>query len=299
MNMQELFQSLAPEWSTFKAKIDDHLKLVLKSMLGPDPLLKACSYAVLEGGKRVRPSLSLLMAQAAGLDPLPLDGAVAVEFFHIASLVADDLPCMDNDDWRRGKWTVHKKFGAATALMATYSLISEGFASLTRACRALGKNQSECFERTLVAFECASLCTGICGITGGQYGDLFSDHPCPEKTREILRKKTGCLFDLAMAYGWLFGGGSLQRLSQVQALGSDLGTAFQFCDDFDDLDQQSDRPQALNTVKLWGREKALQQLQELLQRCKSQSLQLRIHQGPMLNLLLAFDTFFRAQAKRI
>ncbi len=296
--MQELFLSLAPEWLNFKSLVDAHLHKVLEQIPGPDPLQKACRYAVLEGGKRLRPALCLLMAQAADPNSSPLDAAVAVEFFHIASLVADDLPCMDNDDWRRGKWTVHKKFGTATALMATYSLISEGFASLTRSCQALHEDRAERFERMLVAFECASQCTGICGITGGQYGDLFADQTNPEKTREILRKKTGCLFDLAMAFGWLFGGGCLKRLCQVQALGSDLGTAFQICDDFDDLDQQIDRPQALNTVNLWGRKQALQQLQELLQRCKSRSLELRVHSGPMLNLLMSFDGFFRAQVDK-
>lgn len=298
MIMHDQFESLAPEWLQFKSKIDDHLKTAMNRLSEPGPLQEACRYAVLGGGKRLRPSLSLLIAKAAGGKFLPLEAAVAVEFFHIASLVADDLPCMDDDDWRRGKWTVHKKFGTATALMATYSLISEGFGSLTRACREMKNQTKDCLERTLLAFESASQCTGICGITGGQFGDLFPENPAPERVCEILRKKTGCLFDLSMAFGWIFGGGCLNKLPDIQALGSDLGTAFQICDDFEDLKPTVGKTQSLNAIKLWGPQKALMQLQELLQRCKSKSLQLRIHQGPLLNLLMAFDACLRAYSNQ-
>lgn len=296
--MQTLFQSLAPEWSQLKSTVDEHLKSSLERMRGPLKLREACRYAVLEGGKRFRPIIALLTARAVGSAELPLDAAAAVEFFHSASLVADDLPCMDDDEWRRGRWTVHKKFGTATALMATFSLISEGFAALTRACRNFQTSRGNCCERTLLAFESASQCTGICGVTGGQYSDLYARENVAEHIREILQQKTGSLFDMAFALGWLFGDGSIPLLPKIQELGKAFGTAFQICDDCDDLIAQRDRPQALNSVALLGKKGALAQLGELLQRCKSIALELSIHKGGLESLLLAFDAYVRDAVER-
>ncbi len=292
MNMQTLFQSLPPQWLELKQRVDDHLRATIENMQGPKDLQEACSYAVLEGGKRFRPTLTLLIAQAAGYQNLPLDAAISVELFHTASLVADDLPCMDNDETRRGHWTVHRKFGTATALMITFALIAEGFASLTRACRALNEDAESCGERTLLAFESASQCTGICGITGGQFCDLNASNCNRETLKEILQKKTGSLFDLALAFGWIFGKGNVQRLKGVQKLGSELGTAFQLCDDFDDFEETGDLSQTLNAVEILGKGRALDLLQELLQHCKSTALQLSLHKGIFEHLLLGFEEYF-------
>lgn len=291
--MQTLFRSLTPEWFQFKSTVDAHLVASLKNLKGPLKLQEACQYAVLEGGKRFRPIITLLTAKAAGCAQLPLDAAAAVEFFHSASLVADDLPCMDNDEWRRGRLTVHKKFGTATALMATFSLISEGFAALTRACRSFHVLQGKSCERTLLAFESASHCTGMCGVTGGQYSDLFTREQLSEHIQGILQQKTGSLFDMAFAFGWLFGDGSLAQLPKVQDLGMAFGTAFQICDDCDDFASQQDQPQALNSVALLGKKRALGQLSELLQKCKSIALELSIHRGGLENMFLAFDAYVR------
>lgn len=293
MNMQKLFETLPPKWFQLKNSVDAHLRATLETMQGPADLKEACRYAVLEGGKRFRPTLTLLIAEAAGCSTLPLDAAISVEFFHTASLVADDLPCMDDDEVRRGRWTVHKKFGTATALMITFALIAEGFSSLTKACRALSEKSAESFnERTLLAFESASQCTGICGVTGGQFYDLNAAECSRENLIEILEKKTGSLFDLAFAFGWIFSNGDVQRLSNVQKLGSELGTAFQLCDDFDDFEGPATLSQTLNAVALLGKDPALDLLQELLQRCKSSALQLSLHSGIFQSLLLGFDEYF-------
>jgi geranylgeranyl diphosphate synthase, type II len=176
----------------------------------------------LEGGKRLRAALVLMSAGGQATEP-----ALAVEDFHAASLIADDLPCMDDATERRGKPTLHCAFGEQTALLASYALISAGYEQLTLGARRLDR------ERGLLSIELATHTTGIEGLIGGQDLDLQGAH---ERTEELLAKKTGSLFELSIGLGWLYGGGDLDHFPNVRRFGRSLGIVFQLLDDRDDCD---------------------------------------------------------------
>src|SRR5688572_22103732 len=111
----------------YKQLIEQKLRESI-DQLGPKTTLRdACEYALFSGGKRFRPALVLMIANALGYEVDVLPAAMGIEFFHTASLIADDLPCMDNDDERRNKPTTHRLYGESTSLLATYALISAGY----------------------------------------------------------------------------------------------------------------------------------------------------------------------------
>lgn len=212
------------------------------------PLLSACRYS-LEEGKRFRPAIVLAVAEALGQKELPLPAALAIEYFHTASLIADDLPCMDNDAMRRGKPSTHKMFGESVALLASYALIAAGYEALAENCRRKEGMSS-------LVFHHAARLTGIQGATGGQYLDLFPLKKNEEEYLETATKKTVSLFELAMIFGWVFGGGDLAQIPLVQKASSHFGLAFQLADDFDDVKQDETNRSPLNALSLFGQAQA-------------------------------------------
>ena len=152
--------------------------------------------------------------------------ALAMEFFHTASLIADDLPCMDNEAERRGKPTTHSQYNEATAILSTYALIASGYQLL-----AHDKDVS------LIAIENISENTGANGATGGQYLDLFETDMSPESVLKIIHKKTTTLFESSFVLGWLYGGGKVSDLSLVKKASHHFGKAFQIADDLQDIKQ--------------------------------------------------------------
>ena len=205
-------------------------------------LSKAISYALLSGGKRIRPLIVHYISEALGYNLPVMDAALAVEFFHTASLIADDLPCMDNDDYRRGKKSVHEMFGETVALLASYALITEAFKKIEENGRKMrltsDQHASKAFEAVTIALEQASRSAGIQGAVLGQYFDLLGAKK-EALTEELLEKiiylKTGTLFEGAFVLGWVFGGGDFDKLDQVKKLARHFGTAFQVRDDLKDL----------------------------------------------------------------
>jgi geranylgeranyl diphosphate synthase type II len=185
-----------------------------------------------------------------GLDVL--DAAIAVEYFHTASLIADDLPCMDNDDERRSKPSLHKAFNETTALLASYALISAGYRAIWQNSQ---KNKKD-LNKLSVALEIATFNTGILGATGGQFLDIFPPNGSVDTLLEILNKKTVTLFEIAFSFGWIFGGGDLERLEVVKKLAYHFGMAFQIADDLDDLAQDEKQEQSVNLAKVIGVSKA-------------------------------------------
>jgi geranylgeranyl diphosphate synthase type II len=218
------------------------------------PLRDAIEYALKNGGKRFRPAIVYLIGDALAQskekgDCLGMEeGALAVEFFHTASLIADDLPCMDDDLERRSHPTLHHAFDEATAILATYALIAAGYDQIR-----LGAQKSKRSEICSLAIEIASLNTGIWGATGGQYNDLFPPSITEEVILDIIDKKTGTLFEISFAFGWLFGGGDLCLLGAIKQAARSFGRAFQISDDILDLEQDKEN---LNYSKLVGLEKA-------------------------------------------
>jgi len=230
--------------------IDRRIREVVPNLGPPSRLRDACEYALMTGGKRFRPTLVLLIAESLGTQDV-LPAALAIEAFHTASLVADDLPCMDNDHFRRKKPTVHIKFDETTALLASYALIAAGYQLLSENARDIKDPQ-----RGLIAVQITAQNTGLLGAAGGQYDDIFPANLGMREATDIIYKKTVSLFEIAFYYGWIFGGGGLDQLPLVKKASNHFGLAFQIADDLGDCAQDKVNGRDVNMGNLFGVEKA-------------------------------------------
>ena len=190
---------------------------------------EAMAYSLEAGGKRLRPMLALEFCRLAGGEPeKAMPFACAVEMIHTYSLIHDDLPCMDNDDLRRGKPSCHKAFGEATALLAGDALLTKAFEMLSKA--ELPP------ERIVKAAAILSRCAGIDGMIGGQAVDLLNEAQAPDF--DILeltcRLKTAALLQAACLLGTAAAGND-QMTDKAREYGLNLGLAFQIVDDILDV----------------------------------------------------------------
>ena len=221
-------------------------------------LRDACSYALLNGGKRIRPLLVMMMAKALGFGLDVREATLSVECFHTASLIADDLPCMDNDDFRRDHPSLHRVFGETVALLASYALVSAAYEKIFTSAQVLAQAKKpfclRAHETCTFALAHAARCAGILGATGGQFLDLFSKASTIEDVRDIIYKKTVTLFEVSFVFGWVFGGGDLKQVERVKQIALHFGMAFQIADDFYDLSQ--DKKRSFNTVHCLGAKKS-------------------------------------------
>jgi geranylgeranyl diphosphate synthase type II len=196
---------------------------------GEDGLRQAMAYSLLTGGKRIRPILCLEMCRVCGGDVeacLPV--ACGVEMLHTYSLIHDDLPCMDNDDERRGRPTSHKKFGETTAVLAGDCLQAEAFAAVC------GAELSESAR-----FRCCQLLSraaGVQGICGGQYLDLNGYTATQEGLLQTDLGKTASLMAAACAMGAAAAEAESSLVERAWDYGLALGLAFQCRDDLLDKD---------------------------------------------------------------
>jgi len=244
-------------------------------------LRDACEYALLSGGKRLRPIIVMMVAEALGHDLDVAPAALAVEFLHTASLIADDLPCMDNDDERRDKPSLHKAYGESTALLASYSLIFAGYEKLHENCEVMkqagppfsGLAETAC----CLALQQSSRAAGILGGTTGQFLDLNPPNQSLEVLREILYKKTVTLFEISFVFGWLFGGGMIAQLDLVKKAAYHFGMAFQIADDIGDLAQDEKNQREINAARILGKERAIQFFQKEMECFKELLLQLNLN----------------------
>lgn len=235
------------------------------SSLGQKTVLRdACEYALLTGGKRFRPSLVFIIAKELGRGYEVTPAALAVEFFHTASLVADDLPCMDNDDERRNKPTVHKVFGESTALLTTYALIAAGYEAISKNACLLKKEDPTSDHVCQLALENAARNTGFFGATGGQYFDINPQDLSANSIKQMIQWKTVSLFEIAFVFGWLFGGGNIESLEKVKKCAAHFGLAFQIADDFDDVHQDSKCDRKGNMIAALGNSAAKKMFHEEL-----------------------------------
>ena len=195
----------------------------------PAEIFKAIRYSVFAGGKRIRPILCLAAVEALGGDiaqALPV--ACALELIHTYSLIHDDLPAMDNDDFRRGKPTSHKVFGEAIAILAGDALLTEAFNLLSRA-----EKVRIHAERRLAVIQVIAQAAGISGMVGGQALDLLAEKTKPdlEALSDIHRRKTGALIVAAVKSGAIICGASEDKLQALTDYGMNIGLAFQIADD--------------------------------------------------------------------
>lgn len=253
--------ALEAKLKQFRDSIDQMIAVKAKLLGGEGKLQEACEYALLNGGKRFRPALVFLVAHALGNGLDATNQALAIEYFHTASLIADDLPCMDDDDLRRNKPTVHKVYGESTALLASYALISAGYGAIAEVSKtAAAKGITP--EVVVLALKNAALNTGLQGTTGGQFLDIFPPNLKEETLRDILHKKTVTLFEISFVFGWLFGGGDISKLPRIQKCASHFGMAFQIADDLGDVEQDVANGRQVNMAGVFGVEAARKMLND-------------------------------------
>lgn len=218
-------------------EVDAFLDRTLPPVAGPAATLaNAMRHAVLGGGKRIRPAIAMASAIAVGgrsRDALPVAGAL--EMIHTYSLIHDDLPCMDDDDLRRGQPTVHVRFGEDIAVLAGDALQTLAFATIADG-GAPPEVRLECVRRLAAA-------AGPEGMVAGQVLDMEAEGSVPDAGRleAIHRGKTGALISASAALGALAGGGSLGQADALAAFGRELGLLFQIVDDLLDEEQTSAR----------------------------------------------------------
>lgn len=247
---------------SLKDKIEQEVAKCIMGFGEKTKLRDACEYALKSGGKRFRPLIVYLVSEALGHGSDVKDAALAVEFFHTSSLIIDDLPCMDDDDERRNKPSLHKVYGEATALLASYALMIAGFEkihSAAEALKAMGAPFSDASAHIgQRALALASERAGILGATGGQFLDLFPTSRSLKMVKDIIAKKTITLFEVSFMFGWLFGGGDCEKLDGVRAVAAHFGMAFQIADDMHDLLQDEKKQRDTNMARLIGKEHARQ-----------------------------------------
>ncbi len=214
---------------------DRALERTLDTLLeaAPSSLRDAIRYAVLGSGKRFRPGLVLAAYQTAGgTHPGIHDLAAAVEIVHAYSLVHDDLPCMDNDDLRRGRPTVHRAFGVRPATVAGFAMVPVAASAVHQAARGLGLEAVVARRIQLCLWRAA----GAGGMIGGQTLDLFADdHLSRDSVTDLEARKTGALIAASVEIGAIAAGASEKMCAAYRAYGADVGLAFQIADDVLDL----------------------------------------------------------------
>ncbi len=254
-------QSKSSQFFYHRDKIEQEIAKSISGFGEKTKLRDACEYALTNGGKRFRPLIVVMVAEALehGLNVYP--AALSVEFFHTASLIADDLPCMDNDDERRDKPSVHKVYGESIALLSSYALITAAFEKIytnSKVMKEANTHFSVLSDHACVlALEGATRCAGILGATGGQFLDLFPPAHSLETLKQIIYKKTVTLFEVSFIFGWVFGGGDISKVEQVKKVAYHLGMAFQIADDLGDVAQDENRQNEMNMARFIGKEKAL------------------------------------------
>ena len=195
----------------------------------PSDIYKAVHYSVFNGGKRIRPILCLAAAEAVGGDLVPaIPVACALELIHSYSLIHDDLPSMDNDDFRRGKPTCHKVFGENMAILAGDALLTEAFVLLSRAEKVMLSA-----ERRLAIIQEIAHAAGINGMVGGQALDVISEKTGADETilQDIHRRKTGALIVAAVKSGAVMFNAGKDKIQALTEYGMHVGLAFQIADD--------------------------------------------------------------------
>ncbi|WP_311650671.1 polyprenyl synthetase family protein [Selenomonas artemidis] len=219
-------------WQSRRTLVERALQAELdRTDILDDKLRASMAYSLMAGGKRLRPILLMAAADAVGVDGTKfITAACALEMIHTYSLIHDDLPAMDNDDYRRGKLTNHKVYDEGTAILA-------GDALLTLAFTVILRQQDVPAERLLRVVDETGRAAGAEGMVGGQMLDLEAENRriSMEELQRVHMGKTGALFRAALRSGAILAGASEQQLAALTAYADHFGLAFQITDDILDV----------------------------------------------------------------
>ena len=263
---EQVFQT---RYETYRTAVESYLETLFAGRPDWRDLYESMRYSLLAGGKRIRPVLTLEFARLAGLadwkTALPM--ACALELVHTYSLIHDDLPCMDDDDLRRGRPTNHKVYGEATAILAGDGLLTAAFGVLTQAELPA--------ERVVEAVSCLSREAGPEGMVGGQVLDMAGEGRALTRgeLEQLQQLKTGALISAAAELGCIAAGGTEEQRRAIKEYARCIGRAFQIQDDILDVtstDQElgksvgSDQANEKNTfVTVLGLERSRALVEEL------------------------------------
>lgn len=241
----------------------------------PPLIHQAMRYSLFPGGKRIRPILALAAGEVVrGKKDLLLPAVCALELVHTYSLIHDDLPSLDNDDYRRGKLTCHKVYGEAIALLAGDALLTSAFPLLT-------ENEKLPAGRSAVRLikEVASA-IGSRGMIGGQVMDIESRGKPAEANllKYVHKEKTAALFQVSLRVGALLGGANERELSALSSYGENVGLAFQIIDDLIDEGPY---------IQLHGKKRARREAEKLAKRARNE-LEMFDERGEILSALADF-----------
>ena len=221
----------------YQQLVDSELdRLVPSETAAPETIHRAMRYSLFAGGKRIRPILCLEAARAvSGSFSAALPAACALEMVHTYSLIHDDLPALDNDDYRRGKLTNHKVFGDAMAILA-------GDALLTTAFQVLAEIDAPPDRKVRMIAELAAAAGTLGGMIGGQVADLEGEGKPPDAQllETIHRAKTGALLRASLRLGAIFAGAAEPEYEALSCYGEHVGLAFQIVDDILDVEESSE-----------------------------------------------------------
>ncbi|WP_371475073.1 polyprenyl synthetase family protein [Bacillus pumilus] len=225
--------------TTRKQAIEDYLFTYVQELTIPEDLKSSMLYSLQAGGKRLRPVLVLALLNAYGKneeDGIPV--GCAVEMIHTYSLIHDDLPCMDDDDLRRGKPTNHKVYGEATAVLAGDALLTESFRLITSQL-----SSSVSADKKLRIVDELVKSAGALGMVGGQFDDMEAEQKQVSlaELESIHARKTGKLLTFSVAAGAMLAGASDDDIEKLREFSYHIGIAFQIRDDILDLEGSEEK----------------------------------------------------------
>ena len=220
--MNDYTKTIESELVSYLPMGDEYIKTLISSM----------NYSLTAGGKRVRPMLAIEFAKlCGGSEQAVMPFACAIEMIHTYSLIHDDLPCMDNDDLRRGKPTNHKVFGEAAALLGGSGLLTLAFKTVLSEKAVFLNGYEKCVKAGRLFAECA----GVNGMLGGQIIDLESEEKeiSVERLRVMDDKKTGALIKASCLAGCISAGADEEKMKAAESYAENIGIAFQIDDILD------------------------------------------------------------------
>ncbi len=242
------------------------------SVVYPEKIYEAMRYSLLAGGKRLRPILCLATCEmAGGALEIAMPTACALEMIHTMSLIHDDLPAMDNDDYRRGKLTNHKVYGEDIAILAGDGLLAYAFEFVA------ANTPNVPAERVLKVIARLGRAVGAAGLVGGQVVDLESEGKSDvslETLNFIHNHKTAALLEASVVCGGILAGMQEEELQRLSRFSQNIGLAFQIIDDILDITSTQEQlgktagkdlqAQKVTYPSLWGIEESLNQAQQLI-----------------------------------
>ena len=244
----------AKEFNDMRERFEEYLAAIFDEADYPEKIKESMKYSLFTGGKRVRPVLTLQAYNAFSgkIDDTAMELAAAVELLHTYSLVHDDLPCMDNDDYRRGQLTAHKKFGEDMAVLTGDALLTHAFSVITESEAAAAHP-----ERAVKAVAKLANYAGYRGMVGGQVLDLAAAEKevSAGELAAIHSLKTSALMKASAAVGCIAAGADEELCSLAESYAELFGLAFQMADDLLDFNGNYEECELNSYVKIHGEEK--------------------------------------------